>query len=155
MNNILKGVMLAAATCVTVIVISLTFFYSRENKEINNNVKLAEVLENYSPELAKSIYNGMPVTGTEVIEVLKEFSSDYTLGVRVINKYSDKYYGASFSANGDGTYSFDNPNTAGSYSLSYTVENDEYINPIDEFTGSVQFDANGDLIGITFFINVI
>lgn len=152
MENITKALLLVAATLITVLTVSVGFFWSRQSKAINNEVNYSSAVEDYYGDITKTIYQDMPVTGTKVIDVLKSFSKDYTLGVRVINKYSDVYYGASFHEVAFNAFEFDEVNTAETYKLSYTVADDEYINPYAEFVGSIQRDLNGNIIGITFEI---
>lgn len=152
MEDITKALLLGAVTFITVLTVSIGFFWSRQGKIIDNKVNSQDTISDYYDDVTKSIYHNMPVTGEKVLEVLKSFSKDYTLGVRVINKYSDVYYGQSFHEVSTNIFEFDDTNTAETYKLSYTIEDDLYINPYAEFRGTVQRDLDGNIIGMTFEI---
>lgn len=150
MESITKALILSAVTIITILTISFAIYYSNAGKIANTRVKTQNVLSDYYSDISKGVYDGMHVTGTEVIHVLRKFSRDYTMGVRVVTKYSDEYYGASFSITPSGYYELDNPNTAGTYKLDYTVEDDCYINPNSIFISTTQYGNDGYPVGITF-----
>ena len=76
MENSLKGLLLAAGTIITCVVISLSFFIAREAKNTaNNGANQINQLNAEFMESDKTIYDGARVSGSEVINVIKKFLS--------------------------------------------------------------------------------
>lgn len=146
MENSLKGLILAAGTIITCLVISLGFFISREAKDTANNG--VSSIGNLNAEFAagdKTIYDGTLVSGSEVLNVIKKYAND-TIGIYVKTGKSSTYYNAEFDLN-NGEYVADNKNT---YSMALDSETATYINPYGNFKGRVVKDSNNTITGIEF-----
>ncbi len=146
MENSLKGLMLAAGTIITCLVISLGFFISREAKDTATNG--VNQIGGLNAEFAagdKTIYDGALVSGSEVLNVIKKYSKD-TIGVYVKTGKSSTYYNSEFDLT-SGDYISDNKNT---YDLALDNSKDTYINPYGNFMGRVVTDGNNTVTGIEF-----
>lgn len=76
MDNILKGIVIAAGVLLTVILIGVGFYIARETKHTSAN-GLSQLntrnKEGQNTELA--LYDGLSVSGTEVIYVMNKYKS--------------------------------------------------------------------------------
>lgn len=146
MENSLKGLILAAGTIITCLIISLGFFIAREAKDSASNgtgqiSKLnAEFMEN-----DKVIYDGTEVSGSEVINVIRKFRNE-SIGIVVTTKRSTTSY----------NYTVDEENgmlkksDVAEYKSGTGAEEMNFINPTARFNGKVIRDANGTVTGIKF-----
>ena len=145
MENSLKGLILAAGTIITCLIISLGFFIAREAKASASNgagqiSKLnAEFLEN-----DKVIYDGTQVSGSEVINAIRKFKND-CIGIKVVTKKANSDY--NYIVNEDGSMT---KSSVAEYPVSLNVVDNEYINPTARFDGKVVRDINGTITGIQF-----
>lgn len=146
MENSLKGLLLAAGTIITCIVISLGFFISREAKETaSNGANQIGKLNAEFLESDKVIYDGASVSGSEVINVIKKMQSE-DVGICVVTKKTSKFYGFEFDAKTGEFGSKVSSDTESAVSSS----SEYYINPYVEFTGIVVRDVNNLITGIVF-----
>lgn len=146
MENSLKGLILAAGTIITCVVISLGFFISREAKETAaNGANQINKLNSEFVESDKIIYDGATVSGSEVINVIKKMKND-KIGILVVTNKSSNYYG----------YKFDEATgnlmdkVEGDYAEACISTNVKYINPYANFEGKVIKDSNDVITGIKF-----
>ena len=96
MENSLKGLILAAGTIITCVVISLGFFISREAKDTaSNGANQINKLNAEFVESDKVIYEGATVSGSEVVNVIKKFAEE-NIGILVKTKKAETYYGYKF-----------------------------------------------------------
>ena len=146
MENSLKGLILAAGTIITCVVISLGFFISREAKDTaSNGANQINKLNSEFVESDKVIYDGATVSGSEVLNVIKKFS-DEKIGILVKTNKSDTYYGYRFSES-----SGEISNEAGSdYQAALESDGVHYINPYVNFVGKLVRDKNDVITGIIF-----
>ncbi|MBO7402801.1 MAG: hypothetical protein J6U10_07410 [Lachnospiraceae bacterium] len=134
MENSLKGLMLAAGVVITCIVISLGFYMSREAKNAANN-GISQISNMTAVnDAAKEMYDGLSISGREVISVLKQYADELNSGSLIVSV-----------ATGRGTQTV---NT--SYTAAYSATNDptvytntSYINPNGVFKGLVTHDTKG------------
>lgn len=145
MENSLKGLILAAGTIITCVVISLGFFISREAKDTASSG--ANQINNINAEFLesdKTIYEGAKVSGSEVINVIKRFSGK-NIAIKVKTNKSVKCYGNTVDET-TGTL------TGGGSSIAdvYSEDNAAYINPSAVFRGSIIRDANDTITAIAF-----
>ena len=134
MENSLKGLMLAAGVVITCIVISLGFYMSREAKNAANN-GISQISNMTAVnDAAKEMYDGLSISGREVVNVLKKYADELTSGSLIVNVATGKGQAA--------------VNTT--YAKAYTSQNDptvytnaSYINPNGVFIGSVTSDTKG------------
>lgn len=146
MENSLKGLMLAAGTIITCLVISLGFFISREAKDTATNG--VNQIGGLNAEFAagdKTIYDGALVSGSEVLNVIKKYASD-SIGIYVRTGKSSTYYNSEFDLT-TGNYVNENNNT---YEIALDNGKDTYINPYGNFKGRVVTDGNNVITGIEF-----
>lgn len=146
MENSLKGLILAAGTIITCVVISLGFFISREAKDTAaNGANQINKLNAEFLESDKTIYEGATVSGSEVINVIKRFAGE-RLAVCVSTNKSVICYGYNLDmSNGNiGEKSQSNITNA------YSEENNAYINPYATFKGKIIRDGNDVITAIYF-----
>lgn len=146
MENSLKGLILAAGTIITCVVISLGFFISREAKETaSNGANQINKLNSEFVEGDKIIYDGAVVSGSEVVNVIKKLKNDQ-VGIYVVTNKSSNYYGYEFD--------IDSGNLRDKISSDYQEAcintNVKYINPYGEFNGKVIRDSNDVITGLVF-----
>ena len=146
MENSLKGLLLAAGTIITCVVISLSFFIAREAKNTaNNGANQINQLNAEFIESDKTIYDGATVSGSEVINVIKKFA-DEKIAISVKTNKGVTYYGYCIDEkNGDIT-------TASSADVknAYEVGHNNYINPYGRFMGKLVRDKNNVITAIVF-----
>ena len=146
MDNSLKGLILAAGTIITCVVISLGFFIAREAKDTaSNGANQINKLNAEFVESDKVIYDGATVSGSEVVNVIKKFKNE-KLGILVKTNKSKTYYGYSFDENdGDiiGQVNSKNIDPTDSDSVNY-------VNPYVNFVGRIIRDKNEVITGIVF-----
>ncbi len=146
MENSLKGLMLAAGTIITCLVVTLGFFISREAQDTaTNGVSQISGLNSEFAASDKAIYDGAVVSGSEVLNVIKKYAND-TIGVYVETGKASMYYNNEFDLN-SGDYKTDNSNT---YTLATDNTKDTYINPYGNFRGRVVTDGNNVVTGLEF-----
>lgn len=146
MDNSLKGLILAAGTIITCVVISLGFFIAREAKDTaSNGANQINKLNAEFVESDKVIYDGATVSGSEVINVIKKFKNE-KLGILVKTNKSKTYYGYSFDENdGDIIAQVNSKNIDPTDSDSVN-----YVNPYVNFVGRIIRDKNEVITGIVF-----
>lgn len=146
MENSLKGLILAAGTIITCVVISLGFFISREAKDTaSNGANQINKLNAEFLESDKTIYEGATVSGSEVINVIKRFAGE-KLAVCVATNKSVVSYGYNINMNSGNIGEKSQSNIADAYS----EENSAYINPYASFTGKIIRDGNDVITAIYF-----
>ncbi len=146
MENSLKGLLLAAGTIITCVVITLGFFISREAQTTaNNGAKQINNLNAEFLESNKSMYDGNTVSGSEVINSISKMSNEST-GICVKTKLSTTFY----------NYDFDvtTGELRSKINLLYNKAGDtfanEYINPSAMFSAIVVRNKNQVITGIVF-----
>ncbi len=146
MDNSLKGLILAAGTIITCIVISLGFYISREARDTaaSGAGQISKLNAEFN-ESDKVMYDGLSVSGSEVVNVINKFKNG-DISIQVNTKKSSIYY----------VNVLDDKQTEiiGSSSASVkTAQNSQsntYINPNGQFLGSIIRDVNYTIIGIIF-----
>lgn len=146
MENSLKGLMLAAGTVITCLVIGLGFYIAREAKDTASigATQIRKLNAEFS-ESDKIIYDGLIVSGYEVANVLNKFKMD-NISIKVnTNKTSNEYI-KSIS-------DFRLIENNNSFDDIYLKTSDKYINPNAQFLGEIIRDENKTIIGIVFTQN--
>ncbi|MBR3772745.1 MAG: hypothetical protein IKL07_10810 [Clostridium sp.] len=153
MENSLKGLLLAAGTIITCIVISLGFFIAREARDTaTDGAGQISKLNAEFNESDKVMYDGMMVSGSEVVNVINKFRNNM-LSITVHTKLSDISYNYHLKKVDNGTSEADWRLGDESASKGYTameLDNAGYINPNAQFRGEVIRDRNQVIIGIVF-----
>lgn len=148
MENSLKGLLLAAGTIITCVVISLGFYIAREAKDTaSNGAGQINKLNSEFAEADKTIYDGVEVSGNEVINVIRKFENEPISVIVKNNICEDKLYYIRNLTEGDTKLG---EATTLSYKAAQNETSESYINPIGRFQGSVLRDDNGMIIGIAF-----
>lgn len=140
MDNILKGILIGAGLFITCVVVGIGFMVARES--IRVSAVNSEKLNKFSIELSESdltMYDGLEVQGSDVINFIKENLGDYTstetapVTVNVITSKSNNTYinGASVENICDFT-------------------NDKYIKPIAKFDCKVIRNSNNAITTLRF-----
>ncbi len=146
MENSLKGLLLAAGTIITCIVISLGFYIAREARDTaTDGAGQISKLNAEFNESDKSMYDGLKVSGSEVMNVITKFRNN-ELGIKVITNKSTNYYNMCLR---------DEDTSLGEVSKvsvkdAQKPSNVNYINPNAQFMGTVLRDANRTIIGLLF-----
>jgi hypothetical protein len=153
MDNSLKGLILAAGVIITCLVIGLGFYISREAQ--NTSSSSSSQINDMSSEFQSidlAIYDGMQITGREVIDFIKRAESkNEFVSIEVTNK-----------KNNVADYIFEHTETSGNHAIneSGTVQNiitvqtspanQYYINPDGKFEGTVLRDQNDIIVCVKF-----
>lgn len=104
-------------------------------------------LANIQAELSDAefdAYDGVTITGSEVVNVVKRFE-DNEVAVKVVTKKSTAFYGYSLDANNE----LQTTNVS-SASKMQDLSSPLYVNPSGSFVGSILKDANDVVTGICF-----
>ncbi|MGN0243126.1 MAG: hypothetical protein ACI4CT_03580 [Lachnospiraceae bacterium] len=137
MENSLKGLILAAGIVITCLVIGVGFYVSREAKASSANAsgQINEMTGEFD-EPGKILYDGIVVSGREVLEVLQKYASDQsmTITVKTLAGTSNVEYGISKTL-------FTGNNKA---------DVNTYINPSGKFLGTVNRNDSDVINNITF-----
>lgn len=153
MDNSLKGLILAAGTVITCIIIGLGFYLSREAQNTNTNgASQINSINSQFQDIDKKIYDGLEISGREVIELIKNtVDSDEYLSIEVINKKNEKanyHYIHTISSEDE---HFIREGSVDDIEMIQTSPiNINYINPAGKFIGNVFQDKNGIIICIQF-----
>ena len=145
MDNSLKGLILAAGTIITCVVISLGFFIAREAKDTaSNGANQINKLNSEFVESDKVIYDGAMVYGSEVVNVIKKFK-DEKIGIFVKTNRASAYYNNSFDVKsgefGEAVSTQYDPTD---------IKSEFYVNPYVNFQGKIVRDENEVITGIIF-----
>lgn len=146
MENSLKGLVLAAGTIITCIVIGLGFYIAREARDTaSSGAGQINKLNAEFSDTSKTMYEGTEVSGSEVLNVIRKFQ-DEAVGIMVKTNKTSSYY----------IYQFDitsgelKGKTTEDYKVAQNELSNSYINPNGRFEGGVVRDSNGTITGLTF-----
>lgn len=149
MENSLKGLMLAAGVIITCIVVGLGFFISREARDTaSNGAGQISKLNAEFNESDKVMYDGLEVSGSEVINVINKYKNE-EVGVNVITKKSNKEYIYEIDIEKN-QYYLKEKITDSSVKDAQNILSNSYINPNAQFMGEVIRDSNNAIIGLRF-----
>lgn len=149
MSNALKMIILAAGTIITLLTITLGFYIGREGQGLAYGAtgKISQINKEFS-ESDKTMYDGLSVSGSEVLSAVNRFKTD-DISIKVTTKKSVTYYNRVLT----------NSDTELGTTSSAAIKDAQdilslyYINQRATFTGEVKRDANGTPIGISFVQN--
>ncbi len=149
MSNALKILMLAAGTVITVLAINLGFYVGREASATTTQAvgKISKMNKEFS-ESEITMYDGLPVSGSEVINNINKFKAD-DISIKVTTKKSTVYYIRQLT-NSDKELGVASP---ASVKDTQVITSPYYINQKASFTGEVIRDVNDTPIGISFVQN--
>jgi hypothetical protein len=146
MENSLKGLILAAGTIITCVVITLGFYLSKEAQATATagTSQIGKINSEFA-ESDKIIYDGTKVSGNEVINAIKKMQGQ-EVGVYVATMETNTYYGYEFDLNNGDLEGI----THNTYESTLSAQSDDYINPYAMFAGSVIRNENNAITGICF-----
>ncbi len=148
MDNSLKGLILAAGVIITIIVIGLGFYIAREARDTaSNGAGQINKLNAEFNESDKVMYDGLEVSGSEVINVVNKFKNE-EVGVIVATKKSTTNYIYSLSISNN--VASLGSSISNSVKTAQDITSSTYINPNAQFEGEVLRDANNAIVGIRF-----
>ncbi|WFR59547.1 hypothetical protein QA584_10775 [Anaerocolumna sp. AGMB13025] len=146
MDNSLKGLILAAGVIITCLVVGIGFYISREaSAAATNGTGQISRMNKEVAESDKVMYDGLDVTGSEVINAINKYKSE-DIAVKVTTKKSSVYYNR-ILINSD--KELGNESNA-SVKDTQTITSSYYINQKAQFTGEILRDVNDTIIGISF-----
>lgn len=153
MENSLKGLILAAGTVITCIVIGLGFYISREARDTSNNAigQISRLNSEFS-ESDKVMYDNISVAGSEVVSVINKYKKD-DMGIIVnTKKTSNTMYNHTLtSTTVDGVLTYTLGGEASSkVKEAQDINSNFYINPNGLFFGQVLRDNNNVVVGLMF-----
>lgn len=156
MENSLKGLLLAAGTIITCIVIGLGFYISREARDTaSNGAGQISKLNAEFNESDKLMYDNITVSGSEVLNVINKYKND-DIGIIVsTRKTPNTYYIHTLSTasiDGQTVYTL-GAKSSNNVKSAQDINNHLYINPNGQFMGEILRDNNNVVIGISFIQN--
>lgn len=136
MDNILKGIVIAAGVLLTIILVGIGFYIARESKSTSNNgMSQLSSMNSEFQEVDKTLYDGLVVSGREVGTLITKWGDDlsttFTISVKTLAAATSKSYSTK-------TTTFP------------AVGTDDYINPDAQFLGSITYNSNKAVSGIVF-----
>lgn len=146
MENSLKGLILAAGVIITCIVIGLGFYIAREARDTaaNGAGQISKLNAEFN-ESDKVMYDGLEVSGSEVVNVINKFKNN-NISIRVATKKCLMSY--IYSLNLDGSAL--GAKSAADVKDAQKTSSITYINPNAQFMGEILRDINNTIIGIAF-----
>lgn len=153
MENSLKGLLLAAGTIITCIVISLGFFIAREARDTaaDGAGQISKLNAEFN-ESDKVMYDGLTVSGSEVINVINKFRNSNLSVVVETNKVHTSYYyelSSKTGTSGEKVWSLGGKIKTDGY-VAQSSSSESYINPNAQFMGDIVRDVNNVIIGVVF-----
>lgn len=149
MENSLKAIIIGAGVVITMIVVSIGFLLMRSGQSTAQNA--INRLDQISSEMSESqytMYDGMEIRGSEVVNVLRKFKDEY-IGIRIETKKGSKVW---YIHEADIDDNVVKGLTEISNSISNTMDEtkNEYVNPNGVFVGSIARDENGRIAALMF-----
>lgn len=146
MENSLKGLILAAGTIITCIVIGLGFYIAREARDTaaGGAGQISKLNAEFN-ESDKVMYDGLEVSGSEVVNVVNKFKNN-EIAIKVSTMKGTTYYVHVLAENdtilgGASSASIKDAQKSSSHT---------FINPNAQFQGEIYRDINQAIIGISF-----
>lgn len=153
MEIALKGLILGATTVIACILVGLGFFIAREARDTTS--KAAGQISKLNAEFSESdkiMYDNIPVSGSEVVNVINKFKND-DMGIIVnTKKTKNTMYNrvlTSTTTEGIAVYTLGSSATT-KVKDAQDINNTLYINPNGQFQGEVLRDGNNVVVGIEF-----
>ncbi|ROR28191.1 hypothetical protein EDD66_105130 [Mobilisporobacter senegalensis] len=146
MDNSLKGLILAAGTIITCIVIGLGFYIAREARDTaaGGAGQISKLNAEFN-ESDKVMYDALEVSGSEVVNVVNKFKNA-DIGIKVTTMKKVTYYINNLE-NNDTTLG---DLSSASIKDAQKSSSSSFINPNAQFLGEILRDVNETIIGISF-----
>ena len=144
-DGIVKYIAIGVAVALIVGASIFGIYYMKQGKAVGNTG--GKQLSNVQAELSDAefdAYDGVTVSGSEVVNVVKKFEGD-DVAIKVITNKSTAFYGYSLKGNNE----LDTANVSSSKKMQ-EVTSPLYVNPSGSFDGTILKDANNVITGICF-----
>ncbi|MCR5792018.1 MAG: hypothetical protein K6G65_02505 [Lachnospiraceae bacterium] len=147
MENGLKGLILAGATIVTCMVITLGFFIAKEARNTaNESAGQISMLTGEFTEGNLSVYDGIIINGSEILNVIRK-----TQGQNVAIEVVGGALNASFNGSCSSSYETYSPTIVTDISKATDASSSStYIPPNSRFRGQVCSNSKGTIMAIRF-----
>ncbi len=143
MDNSLKGLILAAGVIITCLVVGLGFYISREAKNTSSNgISQITSMNSEYQDVNKTMYDGVTVSGREVLKVIEKYGTELSKGDFTIIVYTGK----KGVERGGVIFNTQNYST----NEARKVKSESYINPDGSFLGELSQDENGAYSKLSF-----
>ncbi|WP_066497525.1 hypothetical protein [Abyssisolibacter fermentans] len=153
MENSVKAIIIGASIAITMVIVSVGFYILRQGQDAARNT--SEKISNMNTQIAESdytMYDGLDISGSEVVNVLNKFKNQY-IGIRVETgkKSTGTWYIYDVTIDDDTA----NVGKKSTNKISNVIDEtkNEYINPNGRFTGKVYRDENGAISALEFIQN--
>lgn len=146
MENSLKGLLLAAGTIITCVVVGLGFYIAREARDTaaGGAGQISRLNAEFN-ESDKVMYDGLEVSGSEVVNVISKYKNN-PVSIKVTTMKGTTYYGCTLTADEKELSVASNASVKDAQKSTSTT----FINPSAQFAGQVMRDDNNAIIGICF-----
>ena len=138
MGNVIRDWMIIGV--IVLMTIGLISSAQKLNKQSQESVNIgSSKLTKFNSDLQDSdtaMYDGISISGSEVLNVIKNYSEE-KVSVKVVTKKSTTYYGYSVDAGNNLT-----TGATGSLKKAESITGNQYINPTGSFKGSILKDSN-------------
>ena len=124
-----KFIAVGAVVLMTVVLIAAV---TKLNNQSQESMKLNSDLQDSDT----GMYDGIAISGSEVLNVIKNYSEE-KVSIKVVTKKSTTYYGYSVDAGNNLT-----TGATGSLKKAESITDNQYINPTGSFKGSILKDSN-------------
>lgn len=132
-----KFIAVGAIVLMTVVLIAAVTKLNNQSQESMNigSSKLSK-LNSDLQDSDTGMYDGIVISGSEVLNVIKNYSEE-KVSIKVVTKKSTTYYGYSVDAGNNLT-----TGATGSLKKAESITDNQYINPTGSFKGSILKDSN-------------
>lgn len=138
MGNVLRDWIIIGV--IVLMTIGLVYSVQKLNNQGQESVNIgSSKLTKLNSDLQDSdtaMYDGISISGSEVLNVIKNYSEE-KVSVKVVTKKSTTYYGYSVDAGNNLT-----TGATGSLKKAESITDNQYINPTGSFKGSILKDSN-------------
>jgi len=142
----LKGLTLGAGIVMTLVIISLAFYTTNVSATtITNGTSKINNMSIQLQESDKTMYEGIDVQGSEVINIINKFKSE-KIAVKVVTRKTTTYYNRNLTS----TDTELGGESLASIRDAQKIDNVNYINQNAMFSGEVLRDVNNAIIGLKF-----
>ncbi len=145
--DIVKLVAVVGIVLGTITIGYLMFNTGSENAKIANDKIASQNAQMLESDI--SIYDGMTVSGSDVLNAIRKFQNDY-LSIEVVTGRDTS--GTSYIYNSTESSGVINMGSEITFDITKAMDKTEntYINPTGRFLGSIYRDANGNIAKIKF-----
>ncbi|NLM10699.1 MAG: hypothetical protein GX213_08000 [Clostridiaceae bacterium] len=153
MENSLKAILIGAGVVITMIVVSIGFILMRSGQDtaLTTIGKLNQIRGEMS-ESQYTMYDGLEVSGSDVINVIRRFKEE-RIGIRVKtkkNSSSGTWYINEVTIDSDNIGEIKASGTVGKISDLIDETSNNYVNPNGVFIGEIIRDENGTIVALIF-----